>query len=292
MEMLKEHHPKTVLALKSRRFTDLDLRNTLLLDNLSTFNLCCNKTFAFKIFKAENALSMLSNGSGLTITKKCKIPGYKYLFWYSKKAITNIICLKNLVKCYRVTYDNKLDKTFVVHCSAFGLPYLFFEIHPHIAAVILGAKSCHLPLSTCPSISCSRQSSSHSRCPLHPQSHLFLPSFLWLIVVWWMVIDAVIASLILIVIIIPFQPPCLPKQRRIKTCKCSVIVVVTTSSMSIGKMSPCLSPPGGCSLLLQSVVVTPCHQHRLQSVCPHFFLIVVLRRCCGCLVVVPAGNKH
>jgi hypothetical protein len=100
MEMLEEHHPKLVLALKSSKFTNLDLRNVLLLDNQSTFDLCCNKMFAFKIIKAENALSMTSNGGGLKITEKCKIPGYKYLVWYSKKAITNIICLKNLIKCY------------------------------------------------------------------------------------------------------------------------------------------------------------------------------------------------
>jgi hypothetical protein len=130
MEMLEEHHPKVVLALKSRKFTNLDLRNVLLLDNQSTFDLCCNKTFASKVIKAQNALSMTSNGGGLKITKKCKIPGYKYLVWYSKKAITNIICLKNLIKCYRVTYDSKLDTTFVVHRSAFGLPDLLFEMHP------------------------------------------------------------------------------------------------------------------------------------------------------------------
>ena len=76
--MLKEHHPKLVLALKSRKFTDLDLRNVLLLDNQSTFDLCCNKMFASKIFKAKNALLRMSNGSGLKITKKCKIAGYKY----------------------------------------------------------------------------------------------------------------------------------------------------------------------------------------------------------------------
>jgi hypothetical protein len=45
-EMLEEHYPKIVLALKSRKFTDLDLRNALLLDNQSTFDLCCNKMFA------------------------------------------------------------------------------------------------------------------------------------------------------------------------------------------------------------------------------------------------------
>ena len=130
MEMLEEYHPKVVLALKSSKSTNLDLRNVLLLDNQSTFDLCCNKTFASKIIKAENTLSMTSNGGGLKITEKCKIPGYKYLVWYSKKAITNIICLKNLIKCYRVTYDSELDTTFVVHRSAFGLPDLLFEMHP------------------------------------------------------------------------------------------------------------------------------------------------------------------
>jgi hypothetical protein len=64
---------------------------------------------------------MTSNGGG---------PGYKYSVWYSKKAITNIICLKNLIKCYRVTYDSKVDTTFDVHRSASGLPDLLFEMHP------------------------------------------------------------------------------------------------------------------------------------------------------------------
>jgi hypothetical protein len=45
LEVLKEHNPKIVLAIKSRKFTDLELRNVLLLDNQSTFDLCCNKKF-------------------------------------------------------------------------------------------------------------------------------------------------------------------------------------------------------------------------------------------------------
>jgi hypothetical protein len=64
------------------------------------------------------------------VTKKCNIPGYKYLVWFSKKAITNIICLKSLMKYNRVTYDSKLDTTYVVNCSTFGLPDLLFEMHP------------------------------------------------------------------------------------------------------------------------------------------------------------------
>ena len=86
-------------------------------------------------YKAENDLLMRSNGGGLKTTKKrkqpkkCKIPGYKYLVWYNKKAIMNIICHKTLNKCYQVTYDSALDTTFCGPSEAFGLSDLF-EVHP------------------------------------------------------------------------------------------------------------------------------------------------------------------
>ena len=44
-------------ALKSRNFSDFDLRNVLLLYNQLTFDLCCNKTFVSKIFKRLRMLS-------------------------------------------------------------------------------------------------------------------------------------------------------------------------------------------------------------------------------------------
>jgi hypothetical protein len=133
LEMLEATHPKIVLALKNesvKRLNELDLRNVLLLDNQSTFDLCCNKKFTSKIIKGVHTLHMKSNGGGLKITEKCEIPGYKFKLWFSKKAITNIICLKNLIKCYRVTYDSEVDTSFVVHRSAHGLPDLLFEMHP------------------------------------------------------------------------------------------------------------------------------------------------------------------
>ena len=104
VEMLQKSNPKIVLALKSKRSKDLNLRDVLLLDNQSTFDLCCKDRFTSKIFKTTSPLIMTSNGRGLKITKKCKIPGYKYdKVWFSMKELTNIICLKNLIKCYRVT---------------------------------------------------------------------------------------------------------------------------------------------------------------------------------------------
>jgi hypothetical protein len=73
---------------------------------------------------------MTSNGGGPKITEQCKKPGYKFLVWFTENTITNIICLKNFIKIYWVTYDSNVDTTFVVHRSAFGLPDFLFEMHP------------------------------------------------------------------------------------------------------------------------------------------------------------------
>jgi hypothetical protein len=64
VEMLQKCNPKIVLALKTKKSNDLDLRNVLLLDNQSTFDLCCNKRFTSKIFGTRNPLIMTSNGGG------------------------------------------------------------------------------------------------------------------------------------------------------------------------------------------------------------------------------------
>ncbi len=107
MEILSDSYPKIALALKSKKSMGLDLRNVLLLDNQSTFDLCCNRKFMSSVKTALNALNMTSNGRGLRISEKCKLPGYEFWVWFGKKATTNIICLKNLIKIYRVTYDVK-----------------------------------------------------------------------------------------------------------------------------------------------------------------------------------------
>jgi hypothetical protein len=41
-------HPEVALALKSHKARDLDLKSMWLLDNQSTFDLCCNPDFAHK----------------------------------------------------------------------------------------------------------------------------------------------------------------------------------------------------------------------------------------------------
>ncbi len=130
IKFLEESYPKIALALKLSKSLDLDLRYVLLLDNQSTFDLCCNRGFMSRIRKMSQALNMTSYGGGLKITKQGKLLGYKFRVWFSKQAITNIICLKNLIKIYKVTYDSKVEMSFVVHCQELGLPDLFFKMHP------------------------------------------------------------------------------------------------------------------------------------------------------------------
>ncbi len=93
IKFLEESYPKIALTLKSSKSLNLDLRCVLLLDNQSMFDLCCNRGFMSRIKKVSCALNMTSDGGGLKITKQGKFPGYKFWVWFSKKAITNIICL-------------------------------------------------------------------------------------------------------------------------------------------------------------------------------------------------------
>jgi hypothetical protein len=82
------------------------------------------------IRKASCAFNMTSNGGGLKIMEQGKFLGYKFRVWFSKQAITNIICLKNLIKIYRYICDSIVETTFMVHYQQFGLHDLFIEMHP------------------------------------------------------------------------------------------------------------------------------------------------------------------
>jgi hypothetical protein len=58
VEILSDSYPKIALALKSKKSMGLDLRNVLLLDKQSTFNLCCNRNFMSSVKTALNALNI------------------------------------------------------------------------------------------------------------------------------------------------------------------------------------------------------------------------------------------
>jgi hypothetical protein len=123
-------HPEVDMALKSHNAWDLDLRSVWLLYNQSTFDLCCNPDISHKWQNAKRVIHMSSNGGGLCISKECKVLGYDFWVWFTKQAITNILCLKNLIHLYWVTYDSKRRMAFIVHQEEFGLPNMVFDMHP------------------------------------------------------------------------------------------------------------------------------------------------------------------
>ncbi len=44
--------------------------------------------------------------------------------------MTYIICLKNLIRLYQVTYNSKRWTVFIVHCEEFGLPNMVYNMQP------------------------------------------------------------------------------------------------------------------------------------------------------------------
>ncbi len=123
-------NPKVAMALKSHKVQDLDLRSVWLLDNQSTFDLCCNPDIAGKRHNAKQAMNISSNRGGLRISKECMVPGFDFWVWLTTRAMTDIICLKNLIRLYRVTYDSEQRTAFIVHREEFGLLNMIFDMHP------------------------------------------------------------------------------------------------------------------------------------------------------------------
>jgi hypothetical protein len=58
------------------------------------------------------------------------VPGYDFWVRFTTRAMTNIICLKNLICLYWVTYDSKQRTAFIVHREEFGLPNMIFDKYP------------------------------------------------------------------------------------------------------------------------------------------------------------------
>ena len=59
-------------------------------------------------------MSVKGNGGSITTNKKGHFKNYGDV-WFHERAITNILCLKNVNEKYRVTYDISADGVFAVH---------------------------------------------------------------------------------------------------------------------------------------------------------------------------------
>jgi fumarate hydratase class II len=92
----------------------LDLKEVILLESQSTMDLFCNAALLSKISKSISSMRLKINGSTMVVTRKATIEGYNKTVWFSTRAITNIIALRNLIDQYCVKYDSD-DLMFVVH---------------------------------------------------------------------------------------------------------------------------------------------------------------------------------
>ena len=64
------------------------------------------------------------------VNQKANIPRYNKRVWFNRRAITNIIALKNLTVKYIVKYDIN-EQMFIVHREGTDLPNMEFLMHDY-----------------------------------------------------------------------------------------------------------------------------------------------------------------
>jgi hypothetical protein len=78
--------------------------------------------------ESKSSMRLKSNGGTMTVSHKANLLAYNKSVWFSTRAITNIIALRNLLEGYRVTYDSD-DLMFVVHQESESRSNMEFRMH-------------------------------------------------------------------------------------------------------------------------------------------------------------------
>ena len=86
-----------------------DLKKWIVLDNQSTTDIFCNRSFLNNIPSNNEQMTVYTNGVSITTTQKAVLEGYGEP-WYHPGAMINILSMNSVKKEYRVTYDCKVDK--------------------------------------------------------------------------------------------------------------------------------------------------------------------------------------
>jgi hypothetical protein len=125
----KRFEPRIAKLFKQAGYSiKLDLKEVILLDSQSTMDLFCNAALVSKISKSRSNMRLKSNDGTMVVTRKATMEGYNKNVWFSTRAITNIIALRNLIDQYRVTYDSD-ELIFIVHRESESKPNMEFKMY-------------------------------------------------------------------------------------------------------------------------------------------------------------------
>jgi hypothetical protein len=81
----------------------LDLKELIILDIQPTMDLFCNAALVSKISKSRSNMRLKSNVGTMVVTRKATMEDYNKTVWFSTRAITNMIALRNLIDQHHVT---------------------------------------------------------------------------------------------------------------------------------------------------------------------------------------------
>jgi hypothetical protein len=126
----KVFEPRIVNIFKQNHGSNikLNIREVILLYIQSTMDIFCKSAMVGKTIKLALSMRLTSNGGTMVVTRKAYMVGYHKNVWFSKKAITNIIYLRNLIQQYRITYYSQV-LMFVVHRECESKPNMEFRMH-------------------------------------------------------------------------------------------------------------------------------------------------------------------
>jgi hypothetical protein len=140
----KEFEPRIAKLFKQAGSKiKLEFREIIILDSQSTMDLFFIAALVSKTSKSKSIMRLKRNVGTMAVSRKATLPGYNKSVWFSTRAITKIIALRNIIEQYRITYDSD-DLMCVVHRESESKPNMEFRMHERGLHYYYLSKEAHL----------------------------------------------------------------------------------------------------------------------------------------------------